>query len=81
LTGKRTKNGQITLTWKDDSNNETAFQVERSTNGTVFTIIATTAANTTKYKDAQAPGSQTYYRVAAKNSGGLSAYSNVATVP
>jgi titin len=78
LIGKREKNGQVTLTWKDNSNNEIAFQVERSTNGTVFTVIATAAANTTKYKDTKAQKGQTYYyRVAAKNNVGLSSYSTV----
>jgi len=82
LTAKRQKNGQVTLTWKDNSNNETAFQVERSTDGALFTVLATTAANTTNYKDATAQKGQTYsYQVAAKNNVGLSPYSNVITVP
>jgi len=82
LTAKREKNGQVTLTWKDNSNNETAFQVERSTDGSVFTVLAAIAPNTTKYKDAGAQKGQTYYyQVAAKNNVGLSPYSNVVTVP
>jgi len=81
LTAKRQKNGQVTLTWKDNSNNETAFQVERSTDGITFAVIATAAANTNRYKDANALRGQTYYyRVAAKNNVGLSPYSNVVTV-
>jgi fibronectin type 3 domain-containing protein len=82
LTAKRQKNGQVTLTWKDNSNNETAFQVARSTDGTLFTVLATTAANTTNYKDAIAQkGQNYYYRVAAMNSVGLSSYSNTVTTP
>jgi titin len=82
LSAKREKNGQVTLSWKDNSNNETAFQVARSTDGTLFTILATTAANTTKYKDTNARKRQTYYyRVAAKNNVGLSSYSNTVTAP
>ena len=43
---------------------------------------ATTAANTTKYKDTKAQKRQTYYyRVAAKNNVGLSSYSNTVTTP
>jgi hypothetical protein len=82
LTAKREKNGDVTLGWKDNSNNETTFQVERSTDGTLFTILATTAANTTKYKDTTAQKKQTYYyRVAARNNVGLSSYSNTVTAP
>ena len=70
------------LRWTDNSNNETGFQVERSTDGSVFTVLATTAANTTNYKDAKAQKGQTYYyRVAAKNNVGLSSYSNTVTTP
>jgi hypothetical protein len=70
--------GQVNLTWTDNSNNETGFQVERSTNGSTFAVIATTAANTTSYRDSSAvKGQQYFYRVAAKNSVGLSGYSNV----
>ena len=82
LTAVVTKKDQVTLNWKDNANNETGFQVERSTNGTVFTVIATTAANTnaTKYRD-RVRGETRYYRVAAKNNVGLSSYSNTVTVP
>jgi titin len=76
------KNRRVTLQWNDNSNNETAFQVERSTDGAVFTVIATTPSNTTKYKDATAVRGQIYYyRVAAKNNVGLSDYSNVVITP
>jgi hypothetical protein len=74
--------GQVNLTWTDNSNNETGFQVERSTNGSTFAVIATTAANTTSYRDSNAAKNQRYYyRVCAKNIVGLSAYSNVVTTP
>ncbi len=82
LAAKVEKNGQVTLSWKDNADNETGFQVERSTDGSVFTVLTTTAANTTKYKDAKAQKGQTYYyRVAAKNSVGLSSYSDTVTTP
>ena len=80
LTADIAKHGHVTLKWKDNADNETAFQVERSTNDTVFAVIANTAANTTKYKDTKARDKETYYyRVAAKNNVGLSSYSNVVT--
>jgi titin len=82
LAAKVEKNGQVTLSWKDNAANESGFQVERSTDGSVFTVLATTAANTTKYKDTKAQKRQTYYyRVAAKNNVGLSSYSNTVTTP
>ena len=80
LTAQADKHGHVTLQWKDNANNETAFQVERSTNGTVFAVLAGPAANTTSYRDTSARNKQTYYyRVAAKNNVGLSSYSNVVT--
>jgi len=80
LTAQADKHGHVTLQWKDNANNETAFQVQRSTNGTVFAVLASTAANTTSYRDTSARNKQThYYRVAAKNNVGLSSYSNVVT--
>jgi hypothetical protein len=82
LAAKVEKNGQVTLSWRDNAANETGFQVERSTDGSVFTVLATTAASTTKYKDTQAQKRQTYYyRVAAKNNVGLSSYSNTVITP
>jgi len=77
------KKDQVTLNWKDNANNETGFQVERSTDGTVFKVIATTAANTnrTNYRDRVRRGETHYYRVAAKNNVGLSSYSNTVTIP
>ena len=41
----------ITLTWADNSNNETGFKIERSFNGGAFTQIFVTAANATTYSD------------------------------
>jgi hypothetical protein len=83
LTAVVAKKDQVTLNWKDNADNETGFQVERSTDGTVFTVIATTAANTTttKYRDKARRGQTHYYRVAAKNNVGLSSYSNTVTIP
>ena len=83
LTAALARKDQVTLNWKDNANNETGFQVERSTNGTVFTVVATTAANTntTKYRDRVRRGEIHYYRVAAKNNVGLSGYSNAVTIP
>jgi len=70
---------QINLTWTDNSNNETGFGIQRSTDGTNFTQIATVGAGVVNYSDAGLPPStQYFYRVQALGSGGNSAFSNVA---
>jgi hypothetical protein len=73
---------QVTLTWKDNSTNESGFYVERSSNnGNSWTQIARVGASVTSYNDTSVSARKTYwYRVRAFNSGGTSAYSNVATV-
>lgn len=43
--------GNIALSWADNSNNETSFQVQRSSNGGGFATIANVTANTTSYDD------------------------------
>jgi PKD repeat protein len=71
---------KVILTWVDNSNNETGFKIEQSTNGTTFAQIATVGANVTTYTDG---GNQTgtyYFRVRAYNGAGNSAYSNTVTV-
>jgi galactose oxidase-like protein/fibronectin type III domain protein/Kelch motif protein len=71
---------QVDLSWTDNSNNETGFKIERSTDGTTFTQVATVGANVTTYSDTGLAALTTYYyRVRAYNSGGNSAYSNTAT--
>ncbi|HKY29779.1 MAG TPA: hypothetical protein VJM12_17700 [Pyrinomonadaceae bacterium] len=72
--------GEITLTWKDNSDNEESFHIERSTLvDSGFEQIATVGANVTTYVD-QAQRKVTYfYRIRAGNSSGKSAYSNVAS--
>lgn len=72
---------EVSLYWSDRSFNETAFELERSTNGTNFTRIATTSANVNYYTDfAVTPSTLYYYRVRATNSVGISAYSAPASI-
>ncbi len=71
---------QITLTWDDNSTDETGFKIERSDNGGAFAQIATVVANTITYTDSTVTGGNIYsYRVKAYNSIGDSDYSNTAT--
>jgi hypothetical protein len=72
---------RATLTWTDNSNNETGFQIQRSTsinftNTTTFNVGANT---TTLTQNVPRPGTY-YYRVRATNAAGNSAWSNVLTV-
>ena len=76
----------ITLTWTDVSGNETAFKIERSSDGaaTTFAQIATVAENVTTYSDSSLPPQTTYhYRVRSMNATGDSPFSNTvsATTP
>jgi regulation of enolase protein 1 (concanavalin A-like superfamily) len=80
LTATPQSNSQIELAWSDQSTNETGFQVERSGSATgPFALVATMAANATRYVDGGLASSTAYYyRVRAINDAGASAYSNVA---
>ena len=63
---------QINVTWTDNSNNETGFEVYRSTSSAgIYSIIGTTAANATSYFDSTVSASTTYYyKVQAINQSG-----------
>jgi len=72
--------GQINLSWTDNSTNESAFLIERSTDGTNFSQVASVAANATSYSDTGlSPSTLYYYRVRATNNGSNSGYSNAAS--
>jgi hypothetical protein len=80
LTATAVSRSQINLAWTDNSNNEDGFKVERSTNGSSFTQIATVGANVTSYASTGLQKNKTYYyRVRAYNASGDSAYSNTAS--
>ena len=71
---------QLTLTWTDNSTNESGFAVERATGqaGT-FAQVGTVAAKVTSYTDSTVASATTYcYRVRAFNNAGTSPYSNQA---
>lgn len=72
---------QIKLAWTDNANDETGFNIERSSDGVNFTQIGTAPANVTTYSDTTvSSGNAYYYRVAAYNAAGASAYSNTAEI-
>src|SRR5262249_5212672 len=69
---------QLTLSWIDDSTDESGFAIERKTGmkGT-YGQIATTAANVTSYVDPTVDaGVSYYYRVLSFNTGEGSLYAN-----
>lgn len=74
---------RIDVSWRDNSSNETGFEVHRSTNAPsgIFTLQAITAANVTSYSDTGLdPATQYCYKVRAVRTTGsnttYSAFSN-----
>lgn len=78
LTATAASHNQINLTWSDNSNNETGFQLFRSTaNEGPFTVVAVTGANTTSYSDTNlAANTKYFYRIQAIGQYGESGFSN-----
>ncbi|MFZ4707468.1 MAG: fibronectin type III domain-containing protein, partial [Bacteroidales bacterium] len=80
LVAKATGCNSVLLTWVDNSNNETSFDLRRSTSlsGT-YTTIATLPANAITYTNTGlTKGRKYYYKVRAVNSAGNSAFGNIA---
>jgi subtilisin family serine protease len=69
---------EIDLSWRDNSNREIGFKIERKTgSGGTYSQIATVGANVTSYSDAGLSESTNYlYRVLAYDSTGDSVFSN-----
>ncbi|MBZ0292398.1 MAG: DUF11 domain-containing protein, partial [Anaerolineae bacterium] len=66
LTGNAVSATRIDLNWADDSNDETAFHVERSLDGNAWTEIHVVDANVTDYSNTDLSCETTYfYRVRA----------------
>ncbi|HYO09422.1 MAG TPA: NPCBM/NEW2 domain-containing protein [Tepidisphaeraceae bacterium] len=73
---------KVTLSWADNSTNETGFIIERKTGAAgAWAQIGTTASNIATYDDLTvAAGTQYFYRVRANSAAGQSADSNEAQV-
>ncbi|WP_211250142.1 leucine-rich repeat domain-containing protein, partial [Mesoaciditoga lauensis] len=70
----------ITLTWQDNSDNESGFEVWRSKDGINFNEVKAVKTNVTSYKDiGLTPNTIYYYKVRAYNDFGYSSYTNIAT--
>jgi titin len=71
----------ITLTWRDNSRVEDAYDVQRAVDAVTFNTLASLPANSTSYRDASVAASKTYwYRVQARKDGGASDNSNTISV-
>lgn len=81
LTGTAVSTSQINLTWQDNSNNETGFIVQHSTDNLNFTTVASPPAGTTSFSDTGLlTGTKYYYHVMSFNSWGTSISANAAIV-
>jgi hypothetical protein len=70
----------IAVGWTDNATNETGFHVERSTNGSTWTRVATLGANAASYNSTGLKSNTSYYfRVRAYNNTGSSAYTTTLT--
>ncbi len=81
LTAAAVSSSTINLAWANNASNETGFQIWRSTvSNNYYVSVTTVTANIFAYSDHALSASITYYyQVDAFNSGGNSAYSNVAS--
>jgi PKD repeat protein len=70
--------GSISMSWQDNANNETNYEVQRRSLGGAYSTIATLGANVTAYQDPQALGNTMCYHVRATNPFGPSSYTSEA---
>ncbi len=71
-------NQRVELTWNDNSDDESNFEIQRLVGG--FVTIATVEANSTRYIESNLAQGTTYtYRVRANNAAGSSTWTNTAT--
>jgi hypothetical protein len=67
------------LSWRDNSNNESGFRIERRTGSGAWSRIATVGADETAYSDSGLNSVTAYtYRIRSYTGSGNSVYSNVA---
>jgi FtsP/CotA-like multicopper oxidase with cupredoxin domain len=75
---------RVTLTWTDNSNNETRFEIQRATdpNFTANVVNAQVGANVRTYSTGTVPRSTAFYfRVRARNGSGPSVWVNASPFP
>jgi Chitobiase/beta-hexosaminidase C-terminal domain/Fibronectin type III domain len=68
VTATAASSGEVDLAWTNTNANQTGVKIERSTDGTTFTLLATAPATATGYNDAGLLASTTYfYQLRATN--------------
>jgi len=78
LTGTVVSGSEIDISWTNNANNATSILIDRSTDGTNFSQIASVSATVSTYHDTSlSPGITYYYEVEASNAAGNSGFSNV----
>ena len=71
----------VNLSWKDNSDSETGFIIERKKDGESFIVLGSVTINTQSYSDENIDRASNYtYRLAAFNADGNSPYSNEAVI-
>jgi hypothetical protein len=79
LGASATGTSSIHVSWSDIASNETGYRVERSSDGTNFSLLTNLGANATSYEDGNlSAATKYYYRVQATGSPNSSAFSNIA---
>lgn len=72
---------EVKLSWADNSTTESGFQIERSTDGTNFTLLTTVSQNIVEYTDnTVTAGTTYYYRVRGIEGSSYSIYANTVSV-
>ncbi len=81
LTAQANQPGKVELAWKDSSNNEDGFIIERKHGALSFAVIDTVGIDAVTYTDSSVVDTTNYtYRVKAYNYADQSDYSNLASV-
>ncbi|MBN1671398.1 MAG: lamin tail domain-containing protein [Kiritimatiellae bacterium] len=71
----------VAVSWRDESSNETRFEIERSTDALNWALAATTGANVTNCTDTGlVPNTTYFYRLRAAHAWGASYYSPVENI-
>jgi hypothetical protein len=79
LVASSASSSQVNLTWTDASSNEEGFELERSTDNVTWANLISVGANAVLFSATSLVANTKYYfRIRARNSGGVSDWSNVA---